>query len=285
VLKQFPYKFRVYITLFISQFICASLTFSEPVKARLNPSYDQVKSLKAFSLPSGGIVKISSTPQFSLVANVVSETVKLTHDNIEKLFGPTKNISVEVKLIPEDIFFITTQAPSWTNALYYNDVILIPVKKNQISTEDFKRSIRHEFSHAAIHSLSDGLAPGWIDEGLAQHLEGSAHPALFTALKKWVQYNPPVPLSMLQNGFTKLDTKYVVAAYAQSLWATRYIIGKYGYLKVRNYLSDLKSSENSFQKNFGISESQFEEELKCVLTDNFCLAMPEACNKCRKVLL
>ena len=239
---------------------------------------------QAFSLPKGNTVRISTSPQFSVITKIVTTTIKDTYNELEEVFGPPTSLSVEVKLLQEDVFFMATQAPSWTNALYYDGTIIVPVKKNGMNTDDLKRSIRHEFSHAMLSWYTNGNAPGWFDEGFAQMMEGSAHPALATALKTWIKDNPPVPFHMLQNGFTKLDTKYVVPAYAQSFWAVRFLIGQYGLIKTKIYFEKLKRNfQDPFRSTFGISESKFEDQIRCVLSNPMCLSTPESCGQCMNI--
>jgi hypothetical protein len=281
-LKQLAIFIRASLAVFFACLLPIVNASAHP-KARLDldtsgPLY------QAFSLPRGSSVRISTSPQFSVVTKIVTNTIKDTYQELEEIFGPPNSLSVEVKLLQEDVFFLATQAPSWTNALYYDGTIIVPVKKHGTNIEDLKRSIRHEFTHAMLSWYTDGNAPGWFDEGFAQMMEGSAHPALSTALKNWIKSNPPVPFHMLQNGFTKLETKYVVPAYAQSFWAVRFLIGQYGLIKTRMYFEKLKRNfQDPFRSTFGISEGKFEDQVRCVLKNNLCLSAPESCTQCMNV--
>jgi hypothetical protein len=130
--------------------------------------------------------------------------------------------------------------------------------------DNLVRSIKHEYTHAVIHALSDGKCPGWLDEGLAQWAEGDENPALKPALSTWLRRNEVVSLKLLQGGFTKLETRMVAAAYAQSLYAAEYVINGFGFEKIKTYFEDLRSGtskEDAFSGSFGISESSFERRL------------------------
>ncbi|MCB0336538.1 MAG: hypothetical protein KDD62_09530, partial [Bdellovibrionales bacterium] len=170
-----------------------------------------------------------------------------------------------IRLMDEESFYQTTGAPRWTNAMFYRGQIMIPISTS--TPENFSelfRSVKHEYTHAVIHSLSAGKCPGWIDEGLAQWAEEKANPALKPALYRWLKKNDPVPLKLLQGGFTRLSHDMVPAAYAQSLFASNTIVETYGFEKLKEYFRYLRSDygkEAAFKRAFGVSEHDFEELL------------------------
>jgi hypothetical protein len=105
-----------------------------------------------------------------------------------EVFGDIPKLNVQVHLMPEEEYYALTSAPEWTNAIFYEGEILIPVRKTT-SHESINRTIRHEFTHAVVDAMSDGKCPGWLDEGLAQWAEGEDNPALSPALLKWLGNN------------------------------------------------------------------------------------------------
>ena len=134
--------------------------------------------------------------------------------------------------------------------------------------DNLRRSIRHEYSHAVLSALSGGLIPGWIDEGLAQWIEGAENPALRKTLKVYLKREEPVPLYLLQGGFTKLTAQMVPAAYAQSLLAVQALIKAYGVGKLGDYLSTLRFNahqDSAFESAFGLSLDEFEDRLDSTL--------------------
>ncbi len=73
-----------------------------------------------------------------------------------------------------------------------------------------------------------------------------------------------MPFEWLVNGFTTLDQSLVPAAYAQSLFATRSLINKYGINKILEYLheiSDGESQKKAFESVYGFSLSHYEKQL------------------------
>lgn len=182
-----------------------------------------------------------------------------------ELFGRSPKRKVTLRFLSPFEFKRYTGAPEWTSAMYFNDEITIPLNPQKgIHVSDLGRAIRHEYAHAVIAELSSGKCPAWLDEGLAQLLEGKINPLLGPALRKWISNNDSMPLSWLENGFTLLDDSIVPAAYAQSLFATRIIIKKYGYEGVSNYLNLLNSGHNdtdAFSKAFNKRQKDFNLEL------------------------
>ena len=168
-------------------------------------------------------------------------------------------------LMDEDEFFALTGAPKWTNAMFYRGEIILPIARaKSVDVENLNRSVRHEYTHAILSALSGGNLPGWIDEGLAQWFEGEESPGLRAALRDWLKTNEPVPLKLLQGGFTKLKPEMVPAAYAQSLLAARLVADKYGFPAIANYfmmLRDGVDKESAFHTAFNISLADFEAQL------------------------
>ena len=126
------------------------------------------------------------------------------------------------------------------------------------------RSVKHEYTHAVINALSGGRCPGWLDEGLAQWAEGSVNPALEPALRKWLYFNPPIPLDLLQGGFTRLELPMVPPAYAQSLFAARSVIKTFGFPKISKYFKNLRKGKrkvSAFENSFDVDDSSFEKAL------------------------
>jgi hypothetical protein len=225
--------------------------------------------LAPITLSGGSNLTLITPSEWVPLGRQLAASLSRAHTDFSKLFGNLPAFSTALRLLDEDAFYLSTGAPHWTNAMFYRGQILIPLSQiESVDMPDLRRSIRHEYTHALIHALSGGKAPGWLDEGLAQWAEGVENPALQPALLRWLQGNEPVPLAFLQGGFTRLQAEMVPAAYAQSLFATRRIMSDYGFEKVRLYFSELKNGSDkatAFETAFGISEAQFEQSIQLSL--------------------
>lgn len=217
-------------------------------------------------LPGGSTLTLISPQKWdSLSANLL-DTLQEQHKYFSDLFGSIPPFTVTLLLMTEQDFFESTGAPTWTTALFYRGRIIIPLSDAIVAdNESLVRSIKHEYTHAVVHALTSGKCPGWIDEGLAQWAEGAEHPALSPALLRWLNTRSPVPLALLQNGFTKLNSQVVAPAYAQSYFATRLIIAEKGFEALGHYFHALhtgKPSDQAFKLAFGMEEQIFEQLLR-----------------------
>ncbi|MCO6429533.1 MAG: hypothetical protein J5J00_01640 [Deltaproteobacteria bacterium] len=231
---------------------------------------DSQISISILELDGGTQVTLHAPNRWKQLAGKLLKSLKSTHEGYASSFGEIPQFKTALKLMDEDTFYRSTGAPSWTNALYYKGQILIPLgEKSASDFDNISRSIRHEYTHAVVNALSNGRCPGWLDEGLAQWAEGDENPALKPALVHYLRKNPPVSLSMLQNGFTRLETRIVPAAYAQSLYATNGLIETHGFNPIGAYLRGLGSGlskNDAFKEAFQIDESAFEKDLSSRLT-------------------
>ena len=95
-------------------------------------------------------------------------------------------------------------------------------------------------------------------------MEGEENPALRPALAKWLETNDPVPLSLMQGGFTKMAHEMVPAAYAQSLFTATVVINTFGFNDLRAYMDALRqgmSKEAAFAYGFSLDIESFERRL------------------------
>ncbi len=253
------------IATFILILILSSVSFANtPLRtsrARITPGFQS----QSVELQSGGSLTLVSTAKWISLSEKISEEIDYSHRRYKQLLGDIPTLSVSVGLLDEELFFKTTKAPRWINALFFEGKILIPVPENgKIELDNLCKSLRHEFSHIVIASVSGGRAPGWLDEGLAQWTEGEPAMVLKQLLSRHLDRHQPLPFSMLQGGFTEIRTDLVGAAYGQSLFATLTIMQTFGLNKLSLYLKKLRLAEEPrkvFQESFGISIEAFELEL------------------------
>lgn len=222
-------------------------------------------AISPIKLSNGSQITLMSEHRWSGVARKLGEVVQRVDRSYRQILGDYGDSNAVIKLLDAETFYRTTKAPRWTNAIYYRDQIVIPMNDaEKLDADNLIRSIRHEYTHAVLHTLSKGRCPGWFDEGLAQLLEGEENPALKPAVMRWLGTNPPVPFSLLQGGFTKLPEEMVAPAYGQSLYATRFLSNRYGFRAIRSYLSKLAlgySSPEAFEIAFEFQEKDFERKL------------------------
>ena len=233
------------------------------VRARFSSAL--APTTEALALADGSSLTFITPERWRGTASKLHTVVTDTHTLFSELLGELPPVETTVQLMDESTFFEVTGAPSWTNAIYYRGRIMMPLPESgAIDQENLERSLRHEYTHAIISALSGGKCPGWLDEGLAQWAEGTENPALQLALVSWIRKNPAVPLALLQGGFTRLETRMVAAAYAESLFASNTLMKSFGASALRDYFNRLRDGatrSEAFYGAFGIDEQTFEKRL------------------------
>ena len=253
-----------------------NFTSYQESRGRLAPPPGSIKSAGSLSqspitLIGGSTLTLVSPPEWQSLGRELTSALQKTHAHFQNLVGEIPAFSTSLRLMGEETFYLGTGAPRWTNALFFRGQILIPLSKDSLQDLDnVTRSMQHEYTHAIVNALSGGRCPGWLDEGIAQWAEGAENPALRPALADYLRRSPPVPLSLLQGGFTKLETNMVAAAYAQSLLLARSVLDSFGFPALRSYLNKLRQGYDknvAFIGAFGLSESQFEIRVGMQLKD------------------
>lgn len=246
--------------------IAESLT---PERARLATVEGDSLRFTPVNLTDGSRLTLISPRHWSDIADEVTHELTKTHRELTGMFGSIPPFRSSIRLMDEHSFYELTGAPGWTNAMFFRGEIIIPLAKNQpIDLDNIHRSVKHEYTHAVLSALSRGRIPGWIDEGLAQWIEGDENPALRATLRNYLQQNDPVPLHLLQGGFTKLESRMVPAAYAQSLLAMQAVVQTYGLTKVTAYLQLLREDTDrglAFETAFDMTQEEFERHLRATL--------------------
>jgi len=91
--------------------------------------------------------------------------------DLESQLDYTPPEQIGVILYTEQSFADITRAPSWAGAI--NDGrIRIPVQGLTSVTPELAHVLKHELTHSFIGQKSHGRAPTWLQEGVAQYMEG-----------------------------------------------------------------------------------------------------------------
>ncbi len=143
---------------------------------------------------------------------------------------------VEALLYSRDAFRDITRSPSWAGAIY-DGRIKLPAGGITEKTALLERVIYHEYVHAVVKEASKGRAPVWLNEGIAQYLEGRSTSGYEEVLGRAAASGPG--LKSLEGSFMGLRSDQAELAYLLSLSATEYLIREFGIFSVRNILENL----------------------------------------------
>lgn len=247
--------------------ICLLFYLALPLSAQETPNYKKLSSPR-FTLY---IEQNSSAKnRLEIAEEELSEVAFNLLDDIYEEISRIVKVSPKEKIVlrflsPEE-FRKQTGAPSWTNAMFFRGEIIMPFsnKDQGLDIAELREALRHEYTHALLAEASAYRIPAWLDEGIAQMIEGKQNPVLAPSLRKLSQREQIIDFKKLQNGFVNLNEEIVPAAYAQSLFAAKSIVNRYGFKEIANYLAQLKNGEQgekAFLIAFGQSQRSFEKQL------------------------
>ena len=199
------------------------------------------------------------------LATAALSTLESLADELNRIFDYRPQQQVVLRFLTPKEFSEQTGAPLWTSAMFFRGEIIVPLSDiNFKDRSELARALRHEYTHALIADMSNYSSPAWLDEGIAQIIEGAPHPAIGPAFRSWLSENETMPLEWLEGGFMKLDPKLVPAAYGESLFIARHLINTHGMKRVVAFLKDLgngTSAENAFFAAFSKNYSRFNKDL------------------------
>src|SRR5216684_470756 len=168
------------------------------------------------------------------LARDVLRTLEAHFSAIESELDYTPPDSIGVILYTQDAFSDITRAPAWVGAL--NDGrIRVPVQGLAGVDSELSRVLKHELTHSFIaqktRSACIGLAatcgiraPAWIQEGLAQWMEGQRSGENAAALLQIYTAGHAFSLSRLEGSWLNMGGDTARYAYAWSLANIEYIV-------------------------------------------------------------
>jgi tetratricopeptide (TPR) repeat protein len=144
-------------------------------------------------------------------------------NDIESQLDYTPPNQIAVILYTQQAFADITRAPQWVGAI--NDGRLrIPVQGLTSVTPQLAHVLKHELTHSFITQKSQGRAPTWLQEGVAQWMEGRRSTMDAGALVDAASQSGVPILQSLEGGWMSLPTDSAGMAYAWSLAVVESII-------------------------------------------------------------
>lgn len=161
------------------------------------------------------------------LAREVLRTLEEHFRTISSELNFTPAESIGVILYTEEAFADITRAPGWVGAL--NDGrIRMPVQGLTSVPGEVSRVLKHELTHSFIQQKTRGRCPVWLQEGIAQWMEGQRSGESAGALVAAYERRAGLPLAVLEGTWMNLPDQAVSYAYAWSLAVVEYIVATYG---------------------------------------------------------
>jgi tetratricopeptide (TPR) repeat protein len=174
--------------------------------------------------------------------------------DIESQLDYTPPEQIGVILYTGQAFADITRAPSWVGAL--NDGrIRIPVQGLSGVTPELAHVLKHELTHSFVGQKSHGRAPTWLQEGIAQWMEGRRSSGASSALLDVAAQNEMPSLGSLEGSWLSLSGNSAAFAYAWSLAVVESIVQSGGITDISRLLDRIATSNST--------EAALRETLRC----------------------
>jgi tetratricopeptide (TPR) repeat protein len=209
--------------------------------------------------------KENESPHFQLkyngaaqpvLAKEVLRTLETHYAAIESELNYTPPEPIGVVLYTQQGFADITRAPGWVGAL--NDGrIRVPVQGLTGVDSELSRVLKHELTHSFIQQKTRGRAPTWIQEGVAQWMEGKRSDENAAVLVQIYDQGQAAPLGHMEGSWMSLPGDVARYAYAWSLANVEYIVESNGMQDMQRILDRIAAGSTT------------EDALKEVLHDDY----------------
>jgi tetratricopeptide (TPR) repeat protein len=157
------------------------------------------------------------------LAQQVLKTLESQFDEIAATLNYVPPEPIGVILYTNQTFMDITRAPSWSGAL--NDGRLrIPVEGLTSVTDELARVLKHELTHSFVGQKTGGKAPVWLQEGIAQYMEGKRSRVNAGALSAAFEGHMEISLASYETSWLNLPKDAAANAYAWSLAVVESIV-------------------------------------------------------------
>jgi len=163
---------------------------------------------------------------------------------IESELNYTPPEPIGVILYTQQAFEDITRAPGWVGAL--NDGrIRVPVQGLTQLTPELSRVLKHELTHSFVRQKTRANAPTWVQEGLAQWMEGKRSGANAPLLLRVYDAQQAMSLADLEAPWLRFSSDVVGYAYAWALANVEYIVKVEGMTGVERILDRLAAGSTT----------------------------------------
>jgi hypothetical protein len=151
-----------------------------------------------------------------LLAGEILRALEIHFSQISAMLDYTPPEPIGVILYTDQQFQDITRAPSWAGAI--NDGrIRIPIQGLTSVTDDLSRELRHELTHSFLQQKMRGRCPTWLQEGVAQWMEGRRVGKSAGTLMSAYDSQSAIPLRDLEVSWMGLSGSGASFAYGWSL--------------------------------------------------------------------
>lgn len=164
--------------------------------------------------------------------------------DIESQLDYTPPEQIGVILYTNQAFADITRAPGWVGAL--NDGRLrIPVQGLSSMTPELAHVLKHELTHSFVGQKTHQRAPTWLQEGLAQYMEGQRSGPVASALLEAAGQGAVPDFGAMEGSWMNLSGNSAAFAYAWSLAAVEAMVDSGGMTDVSRLLDRVATAPST----------------------------------------
>jgi tetratricopeptide (TPR) repeat protein len=192
------------------------------------------------------------------LAREVLRTLEMHYSAIESELSYSPPEPVAVILYTEQAFADITRAPAWAGAI--NDGrIRVPVQGLTELTPELSRVLKHELTHSFVKQKTHSRAPTWVQEGLAQWMEGKRSGENAAVLLQIYGAKQAIPLDVLEASWMRLSPDAAAYAYAWALANIEYIVQNGTMVDVERILDRIAAGSPTEQAVREVLHSDYED--------------------------
>lgn len=186
------------------------------------------------------VVRYSGKAKPGLARSIV-DALEEHYSTIRDALNFTPAEPIGVILYTNQEFADITRAPGWAGAI--NDGrIRLPVQGVTIVNEQLSKILKHELTHSFIRQKTRGRCPTWLNEGIAQWMEGTQSKLYARALAGQFDAGHVTQLRDLESSWLNLSDNDAAIAYAWSEAVVEEIVNSGGVSDLNRVLDALGSS-------------------------------------------
>src|SRR6202165_837011 len=195
------------------------------------------------------------------LAREVLRTLEMHYARINSELNFAPPDSIGVILYTQQAFADITRAPGWVGAL--NDGRLrVPVQGLTGVTQDLSRVLKHELTHSFVQQKTHGRAPTWMQEGLAQWMEGRRSGDNAAVLLQIYGDGHASSLGSLEGSWMNFPGDAAAYAYAWALANMEYIVQADGMGDVERMLDSIGSGSSTEAALHDVLHSDYNDVMK-----------------------
>ncbi|MBI4331198.1 MAG: hypothetical protein HY673_07955 [Chloroflexi bacterium] len=155
----------------------------------------------------------------------------------------------------------------WTGAVAFPDHNIVLAAVNANNLDWAKTSLAHEITHLRVGEAvfgPFGHLPTWLNEGLAEYVEGEMPSYLREILNQAIKDGKLISVRSLGGNFPA-DSSQAYLAYAESNSLVTYLVDNYGWEKMQQLLevfTDGSTNDNALKKVYGFDIDGLEKQWK-----------------------